>query len=255
MKQVKWQLYTYEGHSLRRAAHVVEGFDCRKVCKHDPPRDHGCSGDKWHLAIRLDDYALDLMLSTDVVNGQRLSGRNVIEPAFVFLHSAFPTTEVAVRLGWDAEDCPLIGKCYPHGEPMGREADALWLRSHTQYAEGFALENPATVTQRLLSMEGVWDRLAARLFFYKQRAVEAHRALPRQCPRCEGRGTVPKTEKNSLAFLERSGELARLLSDVPTLVEALRKLTPEQQDQLTIALQDSKESWGTYELLKKLNYD
>lgn len=198
--KLRWQLYTFKGAPVERTAYVTPGFDCRGGCTHDPPRDHGCHGDEWHLAMRLPDYALDLALYTDVLDGKRLTGaRRLLDVAFAFRHSAFPTQEETIRRGDDAEDCPLLGGCYTDGEALGREAEEIWLPTHTEYAEGFALDDHATVARRLLAMEGPWGRLAERMLAHRERALEAHLTLPRQCQGCKGRGTIPRLGTGSLA--------------------------------------------------------
>lgn len=188
---------TVEGQPVLRAAYVAPGYDCfTRPCRHKPRGSHGRHGDEWRLCIRCDDYALELVLHTNVLERAEMisltdSEWRLVSPARCTRHSAFPVEEETVRRGDEPDDCYLLDACYPDGDTLCRFAEEVWTDLDTEAMRPYAFESHESIARRLVEDRPAWHLLTRSLEDFRRQARAAAAELPVRCAACLGRGVVP----------------------------------------------------------------
>lgn len=172
---------------VRRGTQVRDGFDCIKApcgkrgCGERPGSSHGRHGDEWVYSVTDGEFALTLVVFTNLLRGVEFDGcsaelRNYFpKGAGMYSHSRSPTSEEQIREGFTGEKCEFLdgGVCFS-GWSTALGGDEFF-KAHGRNA---------------LDQSSEFWRMFEEKWREARASLESDRPKVMQCACCKGAGVV-----------------------------------------------------------------
>lgn len=176
----------------------IAGYDCRVVCPHDRPGNHGQSGDELTLDVRSVDAAVSMTLFTWARDGleDQTGSKEPVKPGWLHLHFGFVFDESDVRVAAPSVPCDVLesGKCWSsEADCSPGVAREIWEASQgDRDLIGKEVASPKIEAIVLYVARKLWSGLERHMKEQREKRWNEHLALPLQCDKCHGSGLVPR---------------------------------------------------------------